>query len=202
MRKSAAVLLATLVATLGLAGSARAASLPLGAPWPLATVPLFAPEDDGEAEAAEVEGEEVEVCEETEDGVEVCTDETTASEAEASGACMLKSAEATILVLPAKDTVRLTLRYTAFAPAVVSVQYGLRGRKGSLMVGTDSRRFSRKGVFRETEKLSEAEMARANAATGFDVRVRAVNTPGHCRGLFDRELTSRRSAHGRSTWTD
>lgn len=202
MRKSPAVLLATLILILGLAGTAQAASLPLDLPLPVVAVPGFAPEDDEEAEAAEAESEEVEVCEETEDGVEECTVETTASEAEASGACMLKSAEAMVLVLPAKDSVRLTLRYTTFTPAVVSVQYSLRGRKGSLKMGADSRRFSRKGVFRETEKLTEAEMAKVKAATEFDVRLRAVNTPGYCRQLFDRELTSKRHGRGGLTWTD
>ncbi len=200
MRKSAAVLLATLVVILGLAGTTQAASLPLGLPLPAAVSQLVL--EDEEAEAAEVEDEEVEVCEETADGVEECTTGTTASEAEASSACMLKSAEATVLVLPAKDTVRLTLRYTTFTPAVVSVQYGLRGRKGGLKMGADSRRFSRKGVFRETEKLTEAEMAKVNAATQFDVRLRAVNTPGYCRQLFDRDLTSKRPGHGGLTWTD
>lgn len=200
MRKHSAVLLVTLIAILSLAATAQAASLPLGVPLP-AAVPLVVL-DDEEAEAAEVEDEEVEVCEETADGVEECTEETTASETESSDACMLKSAEATVLVLPAKDKVRLTLRYTTFAPAVVSVQYSLRGRKGNLKMGADSKRFSRKGVFRETEKLTEAEMAKVDAATEFDVRLRAVNTPGYCRRLFDRELTSKRPGHGGLTWTD
>ncbi len=202
-RQLSAAFLATLAlaAFLGFAGTAQASSVPLLDPLLLAA-PLVDPEDDEEAEAAEVEEEEVEVCEETEDGDEVCTEETTASESEASDACMLTSAEAAILVLPTRDRVRLTLRYTAVAPAVVSVQYSLRGRKGSLKMGAESRRFSRKGVFRETEKLTEAEMTRVNAATEFDVRARAVNTPGYCRALFDRELTSKRPGHGGLTWTD
>ncbi len=45
-------------------------------------------------------------------------------------------------------------------------------------------------------------MAKVKAATEFDVRLRAVNTPGYCRQLFDRELTSKRPGRGGLTWTD
>jgi hypothetical protein len=200
MGRSPLALLLALAAILCLVNPAQAASATPLDPL-LQGLPLLGEDAEEEAEAAEAE-EEVEVCEETEDGEEICTEETVASGAEASDACILKSAEATVLVLPAKDTVRLTLRYTTHAPAVVSVRYSLRGRKGALNMGATSARFSRGGVFREAEKLNEREMGKAVAATEFDVRVRAVNTPGYCRKLFDLELDSRRSAQGRSRWTD
>lgn len=199
---AALFLLVALVAILGFAPSAQAASVPLLEPV-LSALPPGAPEDEEEAEAAEAEEEEVEVCEETEEGVEECVVVEEKSESkEAADACMVKSANATVLVLPAKNTVRLTLRYTTFAPAVVSVRYGLRGRKGNVKMGAESSRFSRKGVFHKTEKLSEKEMAKAVAATEFDVRVHAVNAPGYCRKLFDLELNSRSSARSRASWTD
>lgn len=193
-------LLLSLAAILCLVNPAQASSATLLDPL-LAGLPLIEEDAEEEAEVAEAEAEEVEVCEETEDGGEECVVEAE-SQGPALDACMLKSADATVLVLQARDTVRLTLRYTTFVPVMVSVRYGLHGRRGALTLGSENQRFSHQGVIRETEKLSEKEMAKAVAATEFDVHVRAFNTPGYCRKLFDLELSSRRGAKSRSSWTD
>jgi hypothetical protein len=188
-----------IVALLGLARSAQAAT----AADPLLSAvafPTFADPDEEaeEAEAAEEDGKELDACE-ADDEEDECDE---GSEEETGDTCILKSAEATVLVLPGQDRVKLTLRYTTFSPAVVSVRYGLRGGKGRLKVGGGSRRFGHRGVFRETEELSEAEMAKTKAATEFEVDAHAVNTPGWCRRLFDRRLTARHASHGGLIWTD
>jgi hypothetical protein len=186
-----------LIALLGLARSAQAASLA----DPLLAAVTFpaAPDEEVEAEAAdEEESEEVEVCE-VEEEDEECEEQT---EEEVDDSCVLKSAEATVLVLPNQDKLKLTLRYTTFSPAVVNVRYSLRGGKGRLKMSGESRRFGHRGVFRETEELTEAEMTKTRAATEFEVDARAVNTPSYCRGLFDRRLTARHAAHGGLIWTD
>jgi hypothetical protein len=188
-----------IVALLGLARSAQAATVadPLLSALAFPTT-TDAEEEDEEAEAAEEDGEELGECEAADEEDE-CDE---ASELETGEECILKSTEATVLVLPGQDKVKLTLHYTAFSPAVVSVRYGLRGGKGRLKMGGDSRRFGHRGVFRETEKLSEAEMAKTKAATEFDVDAHAINTPGWCRGLFDRELNRRHVSSARVLWTD
>jgi hypothetical protein len=182
-----------LVAILGLARSAQAGAPPAGPPAAGATNPA------DQVEESEEEGEELETCEEAEEEGEECAEE---AAREAPEACLLRSAEATVSVVPADDAITVAVRYTTFSPATVNVRYSLHGGEGSLNVGGDNRRFSHKGVFRETEKLSPTEMAKAEAATEFDVRVHAVNAPGFCNRLFDRELTVRHSAHGRSSWTE
>jgi hypothetical protein len=188
----------TLVAILGLAHSAQAASVPIAGPLLSAVTLPTALDPDEEAETAEEDGDEVEECEGDEDENE-CAEE---AEEETGDECILKSAEATVLVLPEQAKVRLTLRYTTFFPAVVNVRYGLRGGKGRLKMGGDSRRFGHRGVFRETEELSEAEMAKTKAATEFEVDAHAVNTPGYCRRLFGRKLTARHASGGTIAWTD
>jgi len=184
-----------LVALLGLARSAQAATVadPL---LSVLTLPAGAEADEEAEAAAEEEGEGLEECEEP-DEEEECEEA-----AEVDDSCVLKSAEATILVLPFRNEVKLTLRYSTFSPAVVKVRYSLRGGRGRLKMGGESRRFGYRGVFRETEELTEAEMAKARAATGFEVDARAVNTPGRCRGLFDRKLTARHATHGGLAWVD
>jgi hypothetical protein len=154
-------------------------------------------EEDEELEAEELEFDE---CLEEEDEEE-CEERIEAGTGD-DEACVLRSASATVTVLKAHDRVRLALRYTTFSPAVVGIQYSLRGHRGALKMGSDSHRFSRRGVFRDTETLTAAEMDRVNAATEFDVRVQAVNAPRYCHGLFDRDLKARHAASAGPVWTD
>jgi hypothetical protein len=189
-----------LLSVLWAARSAQAATLPIGEP--VNALPPLSLAADPEEEDEELEEEELEVeeCEEEEGDEEECEARIAADEGD--DPCILRSAEATVSVLKAHDKVRLALRYTAEAPAVVSVEYGLRGRRGALKMGEETRRFGRSGVFRATETLTEAEMKKVNAAKEFDVRLHAVNTPRFCRSVFDRDLTARHgSAHG-PVWTD
>jgi hypothetical protein len=183
---------------LGLAGSAHAATVPpSGSPLSLLTVEV----PDPELELEEDEGGGGEECEEEDEEGE-CVAAASEEEDQAATECLLKSASATVSVLTERDKVRLTLRYTTFSAAVVSVEYGLRGRKGALRMGKDSRRFSQRGVFRDTERISDAEMRRVKAASEFDVRIHAVNTPRYCHRLLDRRLITRRTSGRGPLWTE
>lgn len=146
--------------------AAQAQTLPAGEPG---TVLAAAPpaEEDQPPEAEKEEGEEE---------IEECT---------------LSSAEASVSANLESDTVRLVVRYRTFSPAAVAIECRLHGGGGSLSLGRSTRRFSRSGVFRETERLSASRMAKVMAAREFTVELRAVNSPGFCRDLFDQRLSAR-----------
>jgi hypothetical protein len=194
----------SLVGILALAKSAQALTVPApsSSGTPAATLPIAAePEaEDEEAEAAEA-SEECEAAEDDDEEGEVEECEEKAA-AEAPEECILSSAEATVSALGGHDKVRLEIRYTTTAPAQVAVEYGLHGSKGSLFMGQSRKRFGVRGVFRETESMSEAEMAKVAGARDFTVQLFAVHAPRHCRHFFDRDLTVRRAVPGGLTWLD
>lgn len=190
-----------LVFALGLAKSAQALTLP--APGPVVAVVLPADEEaDEEDEGGSEEGWEFEECELSEDEEEeLCEEDEGQGEAGTPPECLLSSAEATVSASPARDTVRLAVRYTARTSAAVKINFGLRGRKGSLSLGGDQKRFGRAGVFRQTERLGEAQMAKVVAAKSFTVELQAVNTPRYCHRYFDRSLTVKRANGAGLTWS-
>jgi hypothetical protein len=195
--------LATLALVFALA---QAKAQALSVPTPLGPVPVLAEEDDEDelgAEDGDEEGweydeecefvgedEEEEFCEETEG------DDGTPPE------CLLSSAEATVSAIPARDTVRLSVRYTARSSAAVKVELFLRGGKGPLSLGEDRKRFERKGTFRQTERLTEDQMKKVVAARNFTVELQAVNTPRYCHRYFDQKLTVKRASGAGLTWQE
>ena len=68
-------------------------------------------------------------------------------------------------------TVRLTIRYTTYAPTQVSVDYWLKGSKGALHLGETKGHFARQGVFREDAHVSDRAMTKVLAARSFIVQV-------------------------------
>jgi len=116
--------------------------------------------------------------------------------------CLLSSAVATVSAIPARDTVRLAVRYTAHSPAAVNIGIRLRGSKGALSLGVDQRRLKRTGVYRQTERLSETQMKKVVAAKDFTIELGAVNTPRYCHSYFDRHLTVRRASGAGLTWSE
>lgn len=200
--------LATLVLVFALAQANSAQALTLPAPAE-AMVGAFAEEAEDEGEAPEEDEnedgweygeEECEVFAEGEEEEEFC--EEVESEEGTPPECLLSSAEASVAALPARDTLRLSVRYTARTPAAVKVEYSLRGGKGSLRLGEDRKRFSRKGTFRATERLSDPQMAKVLAARSFTVELQAVNTPRYCHRYFDQKLTVKRVSGGGLTWSE
>jgi hypothetical protein len=185
----------TLIAVLGIAKSAQALTVPpTGTPGIVAAPVPPAAEEDDEAEASEDEGfefeecEEDEECEEGEDGLEAPQE------------CLLSNAEATVFATANKDKVRLQVRYTTTAPTAVAVDYGLHGRKGSLYLGGEKKKFAREGVLRLTKNLTEEQMAKVMAAKGFTVRLRVPAAPGYCKAFFDHQLDVKRATPSGLAW--
>lgn len=198
--------LATLVLVFALAQAKSAQALTLPAPAE-AIAGAFdeeaedeAPEEDENEDGWEYGEEECEVFGEGEEEEEIC--EEVESEEGTPPECLLSSAEATVAAIPARDTLRLSIRHTARAPVVVKVGYSLRGGKGSLRLGEDRKRFNRKGTFRATERLSDPQMAKVLAARSFTVELQAVNTPRYCHRYFDQKLTVKRASGGGLTWSE
>jgi hypothetical protein len=180
MRKLLLPLLASLLLFCATAVPAQALTLPL----PLA--PLAAPdEESGDAEASD-EGE-VEIGEETgctiedEEDVQLCAEIAAEEREEAAEQCVVEDATAKVAANPDNDTVSLSIRYRAYAPASVAIDTRLRGGKGSVHLGAGHTRFRRSGTFRDTFVLGEKRMERVLAAREFEVELQAVNTPRYCR---------------------
>jgi hypothetical protein len=185
-----------LIAVLALAKSAQA--LTVTDPGGPATAPTSAPPFDLESEEEGEEEFEGEECEEGEE--EECEEE--AGGAEAPEECLLSSAQATVFASSAQDRLRLAVRYTTSTPTLVVIDYGLHGSKGSLFLGQSRKQFSKAGVFRQTEILSEPQMEKATGAKDFTVQLYAVHAPRYCRHYFERDLTARHAAPSGLTWAD
>ena len=195
------------VAVLGAIGSVRASAAPSAPPAAAAageSESLY-DWDEGDAEASQDEGEAPDACElEDEAAEEACEEaleeqEVAAAEAEA---CRLERAEATVAALPARNQLRLTVRYRAFAPSAVSIELGLRGTEGALDLGADSARFGRAGTLHTTAALTDAQTARAVAAKQLTVAIYALDTPEQCRESFTRHLTARKGRGAGVHWSD
>jgi hypothetical protein len=173
-----------------------------GVPGALPSITIPDPEEEPEEAEEDEDGWEYEECEvgEAEDEEEVeCEEEL---EEATPPECLLSSAVATVSASPARDVVRLSLRYTARSSAAVTVGIRLHGNKGALKLGVDQKRFKRAGVFRQTERLSDAQMKRVVAAKDFTVELAAVNTPRYCHRYFDRHLTVKRASGAALTWSE
>jgi hypothetical protein len=194
-----------LIAALGIARSAQAQALPVagagGSPPALAVTGDETESEEEESEEEELEAEECEASEAEEGPEEECEAEAGAA-SKASRECVLASASAIVSATTASNTVRLAVHYTAFSSGTVDVTYWLRGSKGPLSLGRDHDHLGKKGVLRQTEKLSEAQMTRALAARNFTVELRPAHAPRSCNSLLDRHLTVRHSAAGHLTWSD
>lgn len=161
------------------------ALLVFAAPTPASTLPeILAAAAGEEAEESELDGElEIETEEGEMDDEEGCefADEEDCEETEEGEECILEAATARVTPRPDNNTVLLSIRYEALAPAAIAIDAQLRGSRGRLRLGTDHARFRRAGVFRDNFALSERGMERALGAREFDVELQALNTPRYCR---------------------
>lgn len=180
-----------LIFGLGLARSASAAALPSVAPL---AAPFEFEDEAGEEDEYEAEEDE-EFCEAADEEAEEAEEEELCEEEaedETPPACLLSSAVAGVAADPAHNLVRLTVHYTSRSPAAVSVDTFLRGGKGPLSLDDERARFSRSGVFRESERLTDRQMEKVVAARSFTVQLQAAGAPQWCHRYFDRRLTVRR----------
>jgi hypothetical protein len=196
MRKPALLLVFLLLGAVATAPLARASTLPLPSA-PALPLPFTVGEEGDEGEEESSEGEEAGESEAGEDDESsepeppspaeekcesIADDEARAScEENAEGEeCVLEYAEAKVAANPDTNKVRLTVRYESFEPSTVTVETRLRGRKGSLRLGSERARFRKAGSFHDTFALTEKQMARALVAREFSVDLHAVGTPDSC----------------------
>jgi hypothetical protein len=201
-----------LIALLGLARSAQALALPdpLGVEAPLAP-DADEPEDEAEAEAASEGPEECAADEAADSEPEEESDELGEGEGEeecsetgpgkAPAQCLLTTAVATVSA-SRSGKVRLLVRYTAVSPITVDVDYWLRGTKGPLTMPGGKEHFSRRGVYRETNRVTASQLAKVMAAKSFTIRLRPLRAPGYCRPFEETRLTVRHASHSRLTWAE
>lgn len=191
-------LLATafLVAALSVLAVGIAAQPSIAAPTAALTPEL--PADLVEVEA-EDEGEEVEVEEESEEAEE--------EEFEVAGGtvylpaeCLLRSAEPSVVAQG--HNLRLTLRYTADSPTKVGVGSWLKGGRGSLQLGTQTRHISKHGVLRINHRLSDREGAKVRAARAFVVALDIPAASADCNRYLTMRLTTKHLRAGRATWSE
>ncbi|HET8815390.1 MAG TPA: hypothetical protein VFM51_10600 [Solirubrobacterales bacterium] len=196
MRPISILLALLLLATLGLAASARGAQLPVpGEVTSLLPLAGEIEEEDEEAEETEEgEAEEEEICEPDPELEEFCEEE---SPGLGKGECLLKKASATVTANPGKRRLRLSVHYRTLEPATVVVETSLRGSKGFLHLGSDHARFRRSGVYRDTFALPERKMKKALAARDFRVELHVVGTPPSCRV----ELSAHRNGARKLSWS-
>jgi hypothetical protein len=197
MQKLFPSLLVTLLALGAVAVPAQALSLPL----PIA----LDVEVETEDESGAGEGEDSSDCTiEDEEDVQLCA-EIAAEEREEAEAeeCAIEDAIARVSANPGNDSVALTIRYEAIAPASVAIDARLHGNKGSIHLGASRTHFRRSGTFRNIFVLGEKRMERVLAAREFEIELKAVDTPRYCRlelnGALHRAKRSLRAgAPGRS----
>ena len=85
-------------------------------------------------------------------------------------------------------------------PFRLEVAYALRGSKGKLTLGSASAKFKKAGVYRLSEHLSPAEMAKLRGAKSFSVRFAIPKTPKSCGRYYTKRLTIPRKVSGQTVW--
>jgi len=115
-------------------------------------------------------------------------------------ACILKVARARVFAFTHQSKARLVIHYKAYEPAQVSVSYRLKGSKGSLRLGSASSRFRIAGIFRLTEKLGTADLAKLRATSSMSVRFSIPEAPSRCSRYYTKRLTIPKRIFGQTVW--
>ncbi|HXS32147.1 MAG TPA: hypothetical protein VN758_00055 [Solirubrobacterales bacterium] len=172
------------------------------------TTPAQAPATVTSAvEDEEVEAEEEAEGEEDEEDEEEFEDEEEDEGAGSAGPlllppeCLLHTAEAHVAASAAQGVVRLSIHYTSYAPANATVDYWLKGGKGSLQLGESKHRFNRQGTIHEEEHLSDREMTKVLAARVFIVQLDIATAPSFCDKYSTQRLTTKHAAGGHASWS-
>lgn len=167
---------------------------------PAATTPQAAATS---VEEAEIEAEEEFEEEENEESEAEEEDEEFGTEGPLlfPDACLLHSAEAEVTASANHDMVGLTIHYTATTPTNVTVDYWLKGSRGSLHLDQAKRHFASRGVFRDSEHLSDRAMTKVRAAHTFVVQLGIPAAPAFCGHYATERLAVKRSTGGQATWS-
>ncbi len=149
-----------------------------------------------EDECVEGDGEEEgEDSEEAEDECEAEDDDAGFSPAED---CYLRTARARVIAYPERNTMRLTLGYPTYAPAMATVEYGAK----SDPLGTVRRQLGRSGVVRLSRHLSSREMTQLRSSRRFTVTVHVPEAARGCQRFEAQQLLVERSSDSRVTWSE
>ncbi len=167
-------------------------------PAPLQATSATAIEDEGEEEG-EWEGEEGEEEESEEEG----------EDEELGGVgplflppeCLLHTADAHVDASAGHGMVRLTIHYTSYTPTDVTIDYWLKGSKGSLQLGQTKRHFGRQGTLHEDAHVSDRAMSKVLAARTFVVELGIPATPSSCAKYSTQRLTTKHGGGGHATWS-
>ncbi|HXS48078.1 MAG TPA: hypothetical protein VN756_11530, partial [Solirubrobacterales bacterium] len=162
--------------------------------------------EESECETAEEEFEEgelgeVEVEQLCEGGADKRSEKAAANSSVAPEECLLRSARARVVASDSHRSARLTVGYTTYEPTGATIDYSLKGGKGTLRLGTVKRHLGRSGVIRLTETLGDSEMAKVEAAGRFTVRLHIANAPGNCRRFETEQLTVKRATERQTVWS-
>ena len=157
----------------------------------------------GSVEVEESEAEEAESEEEDEESESEEEDEEFGTEGPLlfPDACLLHSAEAQVTASVTHDVVGLTIHYTATTPTNVTVDYWLKGSKGSLHLRQTKKHFASQGVFRNSEHLSDRAMAKVRAAHAFVVQLDIPAAPAFCARYATQRLTVKHTTGNQATWS-
>jgi hypothetical protein len=152
-------------------------------------------EGEGEEEAESEEDEEESEDEEEDDGLGAVGPLLLPPE------CLLHTAEAHVAASATNGVVRLAIHYTSYSPANVSVDYWLKGGKGSLQLDETKRHFGRQGTFHEDARVSDRAMGKVLAARVFIVQLDIATAPSYCAKYSTQRLTAKHVAAGHATWS-
>jgi hypothetical protein len=155
-------------------------------------------EDETEVadECAAGEDEEAESSEEAEEECEAEAEDAGLSPADD---CYLHTATAHVVAYPGRETVRLTLGYTTYAPAAATVEYGA---KKEPHLGSVHRQLGRSGVLRLSKHLARKQMAKVETSGRFTVIVHVAGAPRACQRFEVQQLQVDQSSHSRVTWSE
>jgi hypothetical protein len=179
-RALAPLLLAALVAALA-AGPAQAVGPSVG-PTSSARA-IAAAAEAGESEEEEEEEEEVEIELEFEEGEEAGEEGALPAE------CRLHTATPQVVARFGRGDMRLTLRYTSDSALRIGVSYWLKGAKGTLRLGSTTRRIGRRGVIALSRHLDERSLAKLRVARTIVVQLAVPDTPRSCRRYLTMRLS-------------
>jgi len=142
---------------------------------------------DEEEDGSEETGEECEAEAEAED--------TSFSPAED---CYLRTARARVVAYPARNTMRLTLGYTTYAPAQATIEYSAKHNR----LGTATRKLGRSGVLRFSKHLGDREMDQLQGSRQFAVTVHVPGVPSACQRFETEQLEIEHSSDSKVTWAE
>ncbi|HEY0390506.1 MAG TPA: hypothetical protein VGC63_02220 [Solirubrobacterales bacterium] len=115
--------------------------------------------------------------------------------------CLLHTADARVDASASHGMVRLTIHYTSYTPTDVTVDYWLKGSKGSLQLGQAKHHLARHGTLRKDAHLSDHAMSKVLAARAFIVELGIPAAPSSCAKYATQRLSAKHGGGGHASWS-